>query len=162
MAKSPKPLSRTKRWQKCAGDMASAANTLAEMREEINEALSARKFKDRDAAVEFLVKNHLDFVQAMSEYEQAREDLIGVQEEYIEWKDNVPENAQSGAMFEKLETIADLDLQDGADLNTILDLYEDDDTHEKYYLIDEQAVDELAEKSQEADEADLPLGFGRD
>lgn len=63
---------------------------------------------------------------------EACEELKEVQQEYEEWKDNMPENVQSGAMYEKLEAICDLDLEpDLSSLEGVADM-------------------------------DLPLGFGRD
>lgn len=62
----------------------------------------------------------------------ALEDLKGLQEEYEEWKDNLPENLAGSALGEKLEAVCDLDI--------------------------EGAIDTI----NEADGIDLPLGFGRD
>jgi hypothetical protein len=62
----------------------------------------------------------------------ALEDLRSIQEEYEEWKDNLPENLEQSALGEKLEAVCDLDLDDA--LST----------------------------AQGALDADLPLGFGRD
>lgn len=62
----------------------------------------------------------------------ALNDLIEVQEEYQEWRDNLPENLQGSALGEKLNDVADMDLESARD--TV----------------------------EEAEAADLPLGFGRD
>jgi hypothetical protein len=62
----------------------------------------------------------------------ALEELRAVQEEFEAWKDNLPENLQASVLGEKLEAICDLDIE-GA-LSTI----------------------------QDAESADIPLGFGRD
>jgi len=62
----------------------------------------------------------------------ALEALKDLQDEYEEWRDNTPENAQSGEMYDKLEAICDLEIQSAMD--TVND----------------------------ASELDLPLGFGRD
>jgi len=62
----------------------------------------------------------------------ALETLVELQGEFEEWKDNLPEGLQQSAMGEKLEAVCEIDLQGALD-----------------------AV-------QEADGADLPLGFGRD
>jgi hypothetical protein len=63
---------------------------------------------------------------------QAIEYLIELQGEYSDWSDNLPENLQGSTTADKLQAIADIDL------NSALDTV------------------------QEAAGADLPLGFGRD
>lgn len=70
--------------------------------------------------------------KAAAELTEACEALKEVQQEYEEWKDNTSENLQSGAMYEKLEAICDLDLE--PDLSSLEDVTG----------------------------MDLPLGFGRD
>lgn len=59
-------------------------------------------------------------------------DLKDLQDEYREWRDNLPENLSTSAVAEKLDDICDLDI-DGA-------------------------IDTVSE----AEGLDLPLGFGRD
>lgn len=72
------------------------------------------------------------FTEALQRAVDALEEAISIQEEYSDWKDNVADNFQSGAMYEKLEAVCDIDL--------------------------EGAKDTL----EEAMGLDLPLGFGRD
>ena len=74
----------------------------------------------------------------------AFENIKEVQGEYIEWKDNLPEGLDQSAMGEKLEAIENLDL----------------DIDDEFESID--ALDELRSKIDEAEQSDLPLGFGRD
>ena len=74
----------------------------------------------------------------------AFENIKEVQEEYIEWKDNLPEGLAESAMGEKLEAIENLDL----------------DIDDEFESID--ALDELRSKIDEAEQSDFPLGFGRD
>lgn len=62
----------------------------------------------------------------------ALEELLSMQSEFEEWRDNLPENLQQSALGEKLDTVCDIDLQGALDA------------------------------AQEAESADLPLGFGRD
>lgn len=59
-------------------------------------------------------------------------DLISLQEEYNEWKGNLPENLENSPVGEKLQAIENLDLQSA--LDTV----------------------------EEAEGLDLPRGFGRD
>lgn len=62
----------------------------------------------------------------------ALEELEEMRGEFESWRDNLPENLQQSALGEKLDTVADLDI------STAL------------------------ETAQEAEGADLPMGFGRD
>lgn len=62
----------------------------------------------------------------------ALEELKGIQEEYNEWYEGMPENLQQGPTGEKLQEIQNLDFD-----------------------VDLSVVDE-------ADAVDLPRGFGRD
>jgi uncharacterized protein YhaN len=72
--------------------------------------------------------------------EAALSELDEIREEYADWRDNLPENLHGTALYDKLEAVADMDL----DIQSLLDLSEL-----------ENAIDE-------AENADLPLGFGRD
>jgi soluble cytochrome b562 len=69
--------------------------------------------------------------------DSALEELRAVQEEYNQWRDNLPENLQSSALAEKLDTVCELDL-------------------------DTTDLDDLENIASEAVGADLPQGFGRD
>lgn len=81
--------------------------------------------------------------EALSNLEGAISDLRGVQEEYEEWKDNLPPNLQSSALGEKLEAVCGLAIEDiHSDLQT--------------------AIEEAQGIIDEANEIDLPQGFGRD
>lgn len=73
---------------------------------------------------------------ALSTLRDAMEELKGIQEEYSDWRDNLPENLQGSALAEKLNVVADLDLEGG--------------------------LDDLENVIGEAEGADLPMGFGRD
>jgi len=70
-------------------------------------------------------------------------ELRDVQSEYEEWRDNLTENAQSGATAEKLEAVCDIDIESATD-----DPLSDWDGTV-------QAIEDAAN-------AELPLGFGRD
>jgi hypothetical protein len=62
----------------------------------------------------------------------ALEELEELRTEFEEWRDNLPENLQNSALGEKLNTVADLDIESAKQL------------------------------VEEAEGCDLPLGFGRD
>lgn len=76
-------------------------------------------------------------VAACADLEAALEELKEIQGEFSDWKDNLPENLASSALGEKLETVCGIDLE-GCDVSEIQSVVE------------------------EAEGADLPLGFGRD
>lgn len=77
---------------------------------------------------------------AKDELEQACSDLRDIQSEFEDWKDSLPENLQNSPLGEKLQTVCDISIPD-----------EDNIDLSEY----ESAIDE-------AESADLPLGFGRD
>lgn len=72
------------------------------------------------------------WLDAIGTARQGLEALKELQEEYQDWRDNLPENLDASPTAEKLDTIIDLDV-DGA-LTTV----------------------------EEAEGCDLPRGFGRD
>jgi hypothetical protein len=72
------------------------------------------------------------WAEAASAASAALSELQDIQSEYQDWLDNLPENLQSSALGEKLQAVCDIDIESAA-----------------------EAVDE-------ADGADLPMGFGRD
>lgn len=78
---------------------------------------------------------------AYSELEMALGSLKEVQDEYSDWKDNLPENLSSSNLSDKLETICNLDIPD--------------DPRDTSYS-------DLDDLIGEAEGADMPMGFGRD
>jgi hypothetical protein len=80
---------------------------------------------------------------AISRLTDALADLRSIQEEFEDWKDNLPENLASSALGEKLETICGLEI-DGAESDL------------------ESAISTIRDLASEAEAADIPLGFGRD
>jgi len=79
----------------------------------------------------------------LDDLETAVSELHDVQGEYEEWRDNMSENLRSSAMGEKLDTVCDIEIEDLA--STL-----------------REAVEEAKGKIEEANEAELPQGFGRD
>jgi len=77
---------------------------------------------------------------AQADLDAAFSDLRDLQGEYQDWKDNLPDSLASSPVGDKLDAVTDLDLEP----DTSLDLSDI-----------ESALDE-------AEAADLPLGFGRD
>lgn len=72
------------------------------------------------------------WLDAAMRAEDALQELLDMQSEFEEWRDNLPENFQSTELGQKLDTICDVDIQ-GA-----------------------------LETASEAKDAEPPLGFGRD
>lgn len=75
---------------------------------------------------------------AHDELQAALGELNDVRQEYEDWRDNLPENLQQSGLGEKLNAVADLDLDPDSLLSDV-----------------DNAIGE-------AEGADLPLGFGRD
>jgi hypothetical protein len=76
---------------------------------------------------------------ALSDLQNALNDLKEVQDEYLDWKDNLPENLQSGTLADKLEEVINFDVESAIG-----------------------SCDEIENVLSECESADLPLGFGRD
>jgi len=72
------------------------------------------------------------WAKAASDAVDALTRLQELHEEYQEWRDNLPENLDSSALAEKLDTVLDLD------------------------------VEGALETANEAADVELPRGFGRD
>ena len=91
-----------------------------------------------------------DASKALSEMESSKDafvaamdELKSIQDEYIEWKDNLPENMASSPMGDKLEEVSNLDLESAADAIG-------------------SAIDDARSIVDEAEGIDLPRGFGKD
>ncbi|MBA3645313.1 MAG: hypothetical protein H0W63_03975 [Gemmatimonadaceae bacterium] len=77
-------------------------------------------------------------LDAKTQLDDAIQPLAELAAEYQEWRDNLPENLVGSNLCEKLDAITSLDFEEGSDLEAI-----------------ENTL-------QEAEDAELPLGFGRD
>lgn len=75
----------------------------------------------------------------MSTVTDALTELQELKGEYEEWQGNLPENLASSPLGEKLQVIVDLDLEP-----------------------EEGNITAITEAIDEAEQAELPLGFGRD
>lgn len=93
------------------------------------------------------VKEAQDAIEALQtgvqELQSALEDLRGVQEEYEEWKDNLPENLASSALGEKLEEVCALEIEG---IGSAV----------------EDAINDAENVIGDAEAVELPQGFGRD
>jgi hypothetical protein len=72
------------------------------------------------------------WMEAVAKAREGIDALVELVEEYQEWRDNLPENLDCSPLAEKLDAIIDLGIED------------------------------IRDQLEEADGADLPLGFGRD
>lgn len=79
--------------------------------------------------------------EAMAPLDEALKELEDIRAEYEEWYDNMPEGLQSGPTGEKLTEITGMEFdQDVTDMT----------------------LGQIEELIDEAENADLPLGFGKD
>ena len=80
---------------------------------------------------------------ALDEFEGAMSDLNDLRQEYEDWKDNLHENLQSSSLADKLNEVADLDIESPKDALR-------------------SAYDDANEIVETCSGIDLPMGFGRD
>ena len=71
--------------------------------------------------------------QAINQVFNGLSELQSLKDEYSDWKDNLPENLESSALYEKLEAI-----------------------------VDGSEIDDLEQAISEVEGLELPKGFGRD
>ena len=91
---------------------------------------------------------------AASDFENAIQELANVKQEYQEWYDGMPENLQGSATGEKLSMICDIDVESAnVDISAMQDAIR---------AAIEEVVSEANEIIEEAESAELPVGFGRD
>lgn len=81
----------------------------------------------------------------------AMDEIRSIQEEYNEWYGNMPEGLQNSATGEKLSTI------EGMDLSVEFELADASASPEF-----ESNIDEVESALDEAEGADLPMGYGKD
>lgn len=72
------------------------------------------------------------WASAIAKMREGLSELETLKEEYQDWQDNLPESTQDGATADKLQAVADIDL------------------------------DQISEALDECESAELPRGFGRD
>lgn len=79
----------------------------------------------------------------VSHLEDAVAELKSVQEEYEEWRDNLPDNLRTSPVGEKLDAVCDLDVESvGENVRSVID--------------DADSI------ISDAENMELPQGFGRD
>lgn len=82
---------------------------------------------------------------AADELADAMTELYDIQQEYQEWRDNIPENMESSAVAEKLDELLDLSLDNNGCGDDVLNDWAS-----------------TCDAIESAESAELPLGFGRD
>jgi hypothetical protein len=124
-------------------------SAVSDAKEALDEVVGARDSFNQD--VEALIEQHLS--KPLVELWDAVERLDEVKQEYQEWYDNMPEGLQGSATGEKLEAITELDTDPsslGIDIGNVEPPEIDLD------------LDEVTQALDEAESAELPVGFGRD
>jgi predicted metal-dependent hydrolase len=128
-----KSKSRADRWQEAVNDARTALERMQE---------AGRDF------------NLSELESAAGAFEDAMQALADTKAEYEEWHGNLPESLQSSATGEKLEAIINIDVE-----NAVVCL---DDIQQAIEAAVEEALAEAADVLDEAEGAELPVGFGRD
>jgi hypothetical protein len=125
--------SRSDRWQSAVNAAREALERMRESGQELN----------------------LDELEsAASDFENAMQDLADVKQEYQDWYDSMPEGLQQGATGEKLEAISYIDVE-----NVTVCM---DDIQSAIQAAVEDLLTEASDVLDEAEDAELPVGFGRD
>ena len=147
--------SRQARWSRATGQAREALEALQTVRDEVNETLEEKiqglvdELQDEIDQARDKLEPHVE--KASEAMEQLRE----LQEEYQEWFDNMPDSLQyNSPVGEKLQEMQNFDFDIDLDVSLEVPNIEPVEV--------ELDLDELESLIDEADGADLPLGFGRD
>jgi uncharacterized protein YydD (DUF2326 family) len=138
-----KPKSRTKRWNEAASN---AVSSLQEL-----ETIQQSEAADRDLA---------QWGQTAADAETALSELNDIKQEYSDWLDNLPENLQSSNLAEKLQTVCDIDIDDA--ISTVQEAIAMNEAKLKSDELEDLDINSALSTAEDAENADLPLGFGRD
>lgn len=84
-------------------------------------------------------------IDKADELAEALTELYDIQQEYQEWRDNLPESMENSATAEKLDAVLELSLDNSGCGDDVLNDW-----------------DSISSAIDEAEAVDLPLGFGRD
>jgi hypothetical protein len=149
----PKPRSRTDRWQDAVTNAKAAYEELKAKVEEHREKLAseiAQKEEDlKDAATTIQEACQQECGPLVEKLDSAFADLKDIQSEYDDWGEQKAE-----ATRDKLETVQGFDFDVGTEITTSVAV-----STEAEIEIDLDAIESVLE---EAETAELPLGFGRD
>ena len=128
--------SRPARWERATSALRDAADRMRTAQDELDDL---DNIEDGEEQKETEETARAEFEQAGADALAALNELNELKGEYEDWRDNLPESLQSSPVGEKLDAICDIDF----------DLSEDD-------------LDGIEQAADEAENADLPLGFGKD
>ena len=144
--------SRPARWTEAVNEGRKAYEEIETLMQTINDDLADEFRILWEAAVERAQEKVQDAVDKAT---NALQEISELQEEYSEWYESMPEQLQEGPTGEKLSEIIELDF----DLEITVELESADDLEVPELQAD---LSELEELLDEAENADLPRGFGRD
>ena len=126
--------SRAARWQRA----------IDSAREDLEKA--QQKKHEIEGAIGKLVD---ELNESIAPLRDSMQELIDIQGEFQEWYDNLPESLQGNSpVSEKLEAVIEFDFE-----------FDIEDVEEPEIEVD---LDDIEQMLDEAEDADLPRGFGRD
>lgn len=153
-----KQKSRPQRWADASGKAREALDEVTQLRDDIEAKLQEEweAFKERLEEVkgEFATQ----WSEATGKLEGAMSELNDLRSEYEDWQGNLPESLQSSALGDKLQTVCDFNFEH--EIPSDLEFNElDEPTWESMIEID---LSDIESAIDDAEGADLPLGFGKD
>ena len=146
--------SRPQRWSNAAAKARTAHETLLGIQDKVNDDLAQAMQTLVDGIQEALDKANEEIGDARQDAIDALEELKEIQEEYQDWYDNMPYQLQDGPTGEKLSEVTNIDLDWEPDVDMTAPEVPD--------LSFELDLDDLESVIDEAENADLPRGFGKD
>lgn len=152
----PKPPSRNQQWETAASEAFTAAEAIREKIETLKSEIDGyieEKTSEIESRIEEMI-SEADIDALQDDLVKALEDLKGLQEEYSEWKDKIEEKMSNTVVYEKLDTICNMDFSTDFEWSNNLNVEVSCDI--------ENNIDDILNIADEAQNADLPLGFGRD
>lgn len=146
--------SRSNRWFGAVAKGRDALERLEAIKDEAEQDVADALQKvvdDLEIALQTVIQKVTD---ARDDAQEALDELKDLQSEYQDWYDNMPYQLQDGPTGEKLTEITNLDLEWDPDLEFQVPEMPDVDMD-----FDLESLENVLD---EAEGADLPLGFGRD
>lgn len=152
-----KQKSRPTRWAEAVSKAQDARAALVEIREGVEGKLDEAWDAFLAQIDEIASEAQAAYNEGASELRDAMSDLNDVREEYCDWLNNLPDNMQSSPVAEKLQTIDDMDFE--IEVPDDLEITHPDKPD---WEVSEMDLDDIESTLAEAENADLPRGFGRD
>lgn len=144
--------SRPQLWASFVSDAKQAIEEIRGALDTHKDSIESQEGAEQQAATKEMLDAAL--AEHLGKLEAGINGLKDLRDQYQEWYDTFPENAQDSATHEKLEATVELDFDDP--LSEVEELVAED--------LDELAahLDELENFLDECASMDLPKGFGRD